>query len=268
MFKVIRGVYVHFLTLCLFAACFITGKLETLFITYIIMFLHELAHLLAAVTIGLKPSRIVFYPFGVNLKLKNKLVYSLSDELILYLSGPFLNLVLAIGVRLFFSDKFWFWDFYIKNIALAVLNLLPILPLDGGVITRKIIGNYIGHNKSLMVMRIFSGVMLAGGIYFISLNKFIVPNFSFYFFLIFLLGNLFTGKEKYNVDILRELAFYNRKISKHKTRVLVARKGENLRDLLKEFTNNSYNILVFIGENGEIEEIMSEEKVIGGLLAN
>ena len=88
------------------------------------------------------------------------------------------------------------------------------------------------------------------------------------FFLIFLLGNLFTGKEKYNVDILRELAFYDRKISKHKTRVLVARKGENLRELLKEFTNNCYNILVFIGENGEIEEIMSEEKVIGRLLAN
>ena len=43
-------------------------------VTYVVMILHELAHCLAAVCIGLKISHIDFYPFGVNLKLKNKLV--------------------------------------------------------------------------------------------------------------------------------------------------------------------------------------------------
>ncbi len=266
MVKILKGVYVHFLTLCLFAVCFVTGKLETLFITYLIMFLHELAHLMSAVAIGLKPSRIVFYPFGVNLKLKNKLVYSLSDEIILYISGPLLNLILAIGAKIFFGDKFWFWDFYIKNIALAILNLLPILPLDGGVIMKKVMANYIGYKKSLGVMRVMSAVMVAVGCWVLFFNGRVIPNFSAGFFMIFLAGNLFTQKEKYNLDILRELAFYNKKILKHKARILVARKGENFRNLLKEFTNNSYNILVIIGENGEIEEIMSEEKVIGKML--
>lgn len=268
MIKIAKGVYMHFLTPCLFAVCYITGKLETLFITYIIMFLHEFAHLLAAVTIGLKPARIVFYPFGVNLKLKNKLVYSLSDEIILYLSGPFLNLTLAIVSKIFFREQFWFWDFYIKNIALAVLNLLPILPLDGGVILKKILSNFFGYRKSILVMRGLSAFMVLGAILAVSFKNLVVPNFSFYFFLIFLAGNLFTQKEKYNIDILRELTYYNRKILRHKARVMVARKGEDFKNLLKEFTNNSYNILILIGENGEIEEIMSEEKVIGKMLAN
>ena len=73
MIKIVKGLYIHFLTPCLFAICYITGKLETLFISYIIMLLHELAHLLGAVVIGLKPARIVLYPFGVNLKLKNSI---------------------------------------------------------------------------------------------------------------------------------------------------------------------------------------------------
>ena len=51
-------------------------------VTYAVMILHELAHCLAAVCIGLKISHIDFYPFGVNLKLKNKFVYSLADEII------------------------------------------------------------------------------------------------------------------------------------------------------------------------------------------
>ena len=88
MIKIFSGIYIHFLTIALFAVCYITGKLETLFITYLIMFIHEIAHLLAAIGIGLKPARIIFFPFGVNLKLKNKLVYSLSDEIILYIAGP------------------------------------------------------------------------------------------------------------------------------------------------------------------------------------
>ena len=79
MIKIFGYIYVHFLTVVLFLVCFIIGKLETLFITYLIMFVHELSHLIAASAIGLKPSYIAFYPFGVNLKLKNKLVCSLSD---------------------------------------------------------------------------------------------------------------------------------------------------------------------------------------------
>ena len=48
-------------------------------VTYAVMILHELAHCLAAVCTD-KISHIDFYPFGVNLKLKNKFVYSLADE--------------------------------------------------------------------------------------------------------------------------------------------------------------------------------------------
>lgn len=268
MIKVFKGIYIHFLTVAMFSVCFITGKLETLFITYFIMFIHELSHLLAATAIGLKPSHIAFYPFGVNLKLKNRLVCSLADEIILYMAGPLANIIMAVGAKIFFKDFFWYEDFYFKNIMLSIVNLLPIIPLDGGVIIKKIIGWRIGYKRSATVMRIISFVMIAMGIVGLYKINMLRYNFSVYFFLVFLGGNLFTAKEKYNIDVLKELVFSDERIKKRKTRVLVAETGENLREVLKDFTNTHYNIVCFIGKNGEIKKIMSQREVINTLLTN
>ena len=106
MIKLFSGIYVHFLTVLLFSVCYITGKLETFFITYLIMFIHETAHLAAAMTIGLKPSHMVFYPFGVNLRLKNKSVGSVADEIILYAAGPLANILMAVLAKAFFRGFF------------------------------------------------------------------------------------------------------------------------------------------------------------------
>lgn len=268
MIKIFSGVYIHFLTIALFSVCYITGKLETIFITYIIMFIHELAHLVAAIGIGLKPSRITFFPFGVNLKLKNKLVYSLADEIILYIAGPLSNILMAVFAKMFFDGFFWYEDFYLKNIALCIVNLLPIIPLDGGTILKKVLASKMGYNKSMTVMRILSFILIGVGVIGICRLNMIERNFSAYLFLIFLGGNLFTVKEKYNVDILKNLMFWDKKIDLRKTNILVAKAGEDLREILKDFTNTKYNILCLIGENGEIKKIMSEREVFNALMAN
>ena len=103
MIKLTKHLYIHSLTVVLFVVCYITRRLELLFMSYMIMTVHELSHLLAAVCIGLKPSRVVFYPFGVNLKLKNRIIYSVSDEVILYFAGPLSNIVMALAAV--FSDS-------------------------------------------------------------------------------------------------------------------------------------------------------------------
>ena len=267
MIKIFSGVYIHFITILLFSVCYITGKLETLFITYVIMFLHELSHLLVALAIGLKPSHIVFYPFGVNLKLKNKLVPSIADEIILYMIGPFSNIIMEVLAKLFLRDFFWFEDFYFKNIMLFFINLLPILPLDGGVVLKKILTYSFGYNKSVRIVRLISVLMVFLGCVCLFKFNMLRYNFSMYFFLIFLVGNLFTAKEKYNLDILKELMFSDKKILCRKTKVLVAKKDENLREILKDFTNTHYNIVCVIGENGEIEKMLSQKEVINTLLA-
>ena len=67
------------------------------------MTIHEVAHLIAALSIGLMPEKLKFQPYGVNLTLKNKIIYSFSDEVILYLSGPFTNIFLSLICLLIFG---------------------------------------------------------------------------------------------------------------------------------------------------------------------
>lgn len=266
MIKVCPGIYVHFLTVVLFAVCYINAEWGILFVTYLIMLLHECAHLAAALALGFSPSRFVLYPFGVNLRLKNRLIPSVTDEIILYCAGPFANILMALFATLFFRGFFWYEDFYFKNIILCVLNLLPILPLDGGIVLKKILSWHFGHSRALLIMRLVSVVFFL--IFLLFLFRYEAFNFSAWMFLCFLAGNMFTAKEKYDTGILDKLMFSASRPLPPRCRIFALEKGENPRDLLKEFTNNRCNILFVIGENGEIEKIMSEREVINLLLAN
>lgn len=268
MIKIFSGIYVHFLTVVLFALCFITRKAQTLTVTYIIMTAHECAHLLAALLIGLRPERMVFYPFGVNLKLKNRLLPSMADEFILYIAGPMANIVMALLAKLFLNGFSWQEDFYIKNLLLFAINILPVLPLDGGILVKRAMSYAWGEKSAVRCMRVISGLVIISGGVILWRENVLCRNFSLFFFFLFLLGNLFTAKEKYNVDLLRGLMFSKRKVKCAKARVVVMANDENLRNVLKEFTNTHYNILCVIGENGEIEKIMSEREVIQALTSN
>ena len=193
MIKLSKGIYIHFTTVLLFVFCYINRKLEILCASYVLVFLHELAHLLAALFIGLKPYRIVFFPFGVNLKLKNSIIGALSDEIILYMSGPLLNAVLAI-LSIFFVKNQYFNLFYYNNLGLFLFNILPILPMDGGILMKKILTARVGRRRSEIILKCTSFVLILFLIliqcYLLIKNKF---NFSILLAVVFLTGNIFTN---------------------------------------------------------------------------
>ncbi len=173
MLKLGRCVYVHFLTVALILVCAANGRLFEITAAYIVMMLHELAHLTAALAIGLHISHIAIYPFGVNLRLKNKMIYSTADEIILYAAGPLCNAVFAlISTALYaHSGRYCFQYMYILNVALFFVNLLPAVPLDGGIITKKILTNFFGFKTARRVMTAISVCLAAAfdgrGIYYI-----------------------------------------------------------------------------------------------------
>ena len=96
MIKIGKYIRINILTPLLFLVCYMIGKLEIICVSYGVMLLHELSHMMAAILIGLSIDKICLQPFGVNLKLGNRFVHSLSDEVILYMSGPLCNIVLSI----------------------------------------------------------------------------------------------------------------------------------------------------------------------------
>jgi len=234
-------------------------------VSYGSIFLHELAHLIAAVCIGLRCSHIVMYPFGVNLKLKNTIIYSLSDEIILYISGPMMNAVLSL-MALFMLKRGEAWHiFYWNNLMLFVFNLLPILPMDGGVILNKIISRRIGAVSGGKVMRAISvfliAMLIAIEIFLIILSRF---NFSLMFICVFLAGNIFTNKEKYHLDYAKEIMYYKQKdkFKIKKVKSLLVKSDAEYKDLVKNFSMGSSYIIFKENENGKIDEILTEKEII------
>ncbi len=87
--------------------------------------LHELGHLLAMAVCGVSVTAVCLCPLGV--RIERAAAPSLHRELFVNLSGPMLNLLLALV--LYCAGKF---SFSAVNCALGLFELCPLPSLDGG----------------------------------------------------------------------------------------------------------------------------------------
>lgn len=95
---------------------------------------HEFGHILAILIIGERITDISVSPFGLSIKRSGRLC-SYKFELIVYLSGPITNILLAM---IFSRVKNNICEaFAEQNLIFGVLNMLPIKSLDGGSALRS-----------------------------------------------------------------------------------------------------------------------------------
>lgn len=255
-------IYIHVLTLAMAAVFLMNGHIAAIGQAYASMLLHEAAHAAAAAAIGLRLSHIALYPFGVNLKLKNKMVAGLGDELLLYLSGPAVNAVIAL-----IAQRAGYEFLYRTNTALLVMNLMPVYPLDGGCVVKRMLSGRLGSIRAAKIMRCSGAVFAAGfaalGIYAVYATGY---NYSVLLLAAFMAGNLFTQREKYNTEYIRELMFYREK-PLHRTRLIAAREGEDPRQTAKAFVPGKFGIVCMIDENGRVREWRTEREVIDKIVS-
>ena len=269
MIKISKYLYIHITTVILFAVCYYNRNLEIFLLSYGVMLLHETAHLISAVLIGLKPSHIAFYPFGINLRLKNSIVYSIADEVILYASGPFLNVISALLSLFFIKNNELVKVFYFNNIFLFLFNSLPILPMDGGIIAKKILARKIGCRGAEKLLLVLSAILIS---FLLAIEVFLIYsssfNFSIIFVCVFLTGNLFTNKEKYHIDFLKELMFFRKKdnFKFRKVKTYIIKENERYNELAKNFSQGSYYIVFEEAKDGKVKRILTEKEIIENLL--
>lgn len=84
--------------------------------------LHELGHIVMLLIFGARPTLIKLSFYGIGMKYEKQL--SKIKELFVLLCGPIVNLALFV----FFGNEI--------NLMLFLLNMFPVVPLDGGRILR------------------------------------------------------------------------------------------------------------------------------------
>lgn len=266
MVKVFNGLYINLLTVIFFVVCYLSHKTEFFLISYGSMFLHECGHLTAALFIGLKAESISLHPFGVNLKLKSKFINSFSEEIILYLSGPLINLILAAVFVTVLKGRY-LWDYgFAVNILLFFMNILPIAPLDGGCVLKKTLTRLMGENAADVAMRtvsfIISLVVVAWGMYLAYATRY---NYSCVFLGALMIYNVFSKREMYSETAIKNLIFpQNKRKNKKPVRMFVS-DGEFIpASYLKYINSNSFLSVMVLNDNGEIERIVTEKEIIKG----
>jgi len=140
--------YLNVFFLGLLGLFFVAGVVGKGLIAFAVVFLHELAHMAVAWRLSLSVKEVELLPFGGVTRMGSEMVLDPVKESYVAVAGPVSNLVMAaLGLAL---KNHGFWEeelgsFFLQcNLLLAVFNLLPALPLDGGRIYRAYLAAKIG----------------------------------------------------------------------------------------------------------------------------
>ncbi len=162
------------------------------------VFLHELGHALAAKRYKIQTKDITLLPIGGLARLE-RIPEKPKQELVVALAGPAVNIGLAVITGFFITlpdaenltlqltsgvnSSNFFLTFFIVNIWLALFNLIPAFPMDGGRVLRAILSIYMKRNVATNIAARI-GQLLAFG--FVFLGFYSNPFLIFIGFFIFL----------------------------------------------------------------------------------
>lgn len=151
------GVEIHLnvFFIALLGLYFVAGILERGLIVFGVVLLHEWAHAIAARWEQVEVTSVELLPFGGVARVAADLVLDPKKEALVAMAGPAANLIL-IGLALGLKN-YGLWDnhlgpfFLQSNLILALFNLLPALPLDGGRVLRAWLACRSGAAKATYI---------------------------------------------------------------------------------------------------------------------
>lgn len=178
---------------------FLFHYLDTYVIFLIFIIFHELAHLLLGILIGGVPKTICLNPLGVSLEFysygKSKTFYRIA----LYFAGPLINFIFAMIFMNFNILPKYSQKIIYTNLALAIFNLIPIIPLDGGKIFFEIIKVFLGKDFANKYIMIFSKSFLTIISFAYSILILKLKNMFFLVILVYLWILFLKEEKKYDL---------------------------------------------------------------------
>lgn len=228
-------------------------QLEQFFILIMLVFLHELCHMITAAFYGAKCNEIIVTPAGLCAKIDIENL-SLFQKLVVLFSGPVFNIVFGLLIG------------SLPSIALGIFNLLPVYPLDGGKITGYTMGYFFGTLRSnrynVAISKIISLGLLALGIFQSALY---FGNISLVIIAIFILKSNKNKRQIITYSYYKALIHKpNNKILK--IRVIMANKNTSLKTIIYRLGTDYYTIIYI--RDGDIIATVTEDNIQSFIINN
>lgn len=177
------------------------NRFELYIIFFFSIIIHEISHLLVGILVGLKPEKLKINPFGVAVEFycyKNK---KRLEKFITYLAGPIANLLICVIIYFIKIDESMKNKIFYTNLLLAIFNLIPILPLDGGKILKEIINLFTNIKNTNIIMNIISKIILSFITILYSIFILKIQNIFIFFVIIYLWYLQYIEEKKLNLFI-------------------------------------------------------------------
>lgn len=138
---------------------------ENYFICYLFIAFHEFAHMCVASIFGVKTTKLSIRISGLSINLNEKNRLDLK-WLAIFLAGPVSNVILAL---LFNNISM----VYTINLALAIINLIPIYPLDGYNILAVVLNMFKLNSKNVLKIQNIIKIMVIIMLIIIGIYQFV-----------------------------------------------------------------------------------------------
>ena len=155
----------------IFAANYMSGGADAAWTSLVFMILlfacvlaHEFGHIFTARAFGVATPDVTLLPIGGVARLE-RIPEAPGEELLIALAGPLVNVVIAVGLILFGgaesttqhlaaveSSQVSMVDrLAAVNVFLALFNMIPAFPMDGGRVLRALLAIRLGHVRATEV---------------------------------------------------------------------------------------------------------------------
>ncbi len=278
IFGIKLRIHVTFLLLLLFIFISVMDQkgihealLATLFIcaVFVCVLIHEVGHSLIARRFGKEAKSITLLPIG-GMATMEEMPEKPLQEIAMALIGPFINLVIAAILFLFVgawsgvtvpnlfpdSARSFFAGLISVNVILAVFNLIPAFPMDGGRVFRGILAMKMDYVTATSVA-VFVGQAIA--MLFIFFGIF----YNWWLALIGVFLYIGAGGEKHQV-VLKSLLSDVTAAAAMTTEYQTLRPDETLRRAIEHFHHGFQDDFPVVGDHG-LEGILTRNKILASL---
>ena len=200
---------------------FLLGLIKDMILILICFLIHELGHLLFILLFKYKVNKFSLYPYGGVLfySEKNDFLYK---EFLISFGGILMNFIFYLLFSLLKIHSL-----VVLNLYFIILNILPIIPFDGGKLLFLMLSVFLPSKLSKIIAYSFSLLLLLLIIVFIRFDGY------FYYFIVALilkeniLGLIYLNKSYHKFTLMKYL-YPNLKLKEKQTKRWVNNPIENL----------------------------------------
>ncbi|HHV97910.1 MAG TPA: hypothetical protein GXX37_15865 [Clostridiaceae bacterium] len=253
---------------------------------FISISIHEAIHIYFGKLFNMKIYNIVVLPAGLTAVIDDANA-SLKEKIFMHLSGPLANIILFIltfscshiissGMIEKVSSEiigkkgiYILSLFYQINVYLAIFNLLPIFPLDGGRIFFEILAKQKGIYITMKYIKIISYTFFCLTFGVGIIQSYLHHNFNILIISIYLAYLMKSVKWEAVFMNLKQLLFRRSRILKkgvYPVRTIVALKNISLGDILKYMDFDNFHVIHILDDEFKLIHTLTEQDIIEGLI--